>query len=162
MSISLIAALDQNSAIGKDGQMPWHLPDDLRHFKAWTTGKYVLMGHRTAEAIGKALPDRHNLVLSRHHEAPFAGQTTVRSLPEAQSIAGGTGLVVIGGGEVFRQTLPFALRMCLTWVDTSIEGADVFFPNVHFRDWVEMSRVHHKKDAEHAYAFDIVEYVRES
>ena len=161
MSISLIAALDNDSAIGKDGKMPWHLPDDLKHFKELTVGKYVLMGSRTALAIGKALPDRHNLVLSRRHEAPYEGQTTVRSLPEAQSIAGGTGLMVIGGGEVYRETLPFAMRMYLTWVDTTIAGADVFFPSVHFREWVEMSRVHHKKDADHAYAFDMVSYVRE-
>ncbi|HEX7338324.1 MAG TPA: dihydrofolate reductase [Rhodanobacteraceae bacterium] len=161
MSISLIAAIDNDSAIGKDGQMPWHLPDDLRHFKELTLGKYVLMGHKTAVAIGRVLPDRHNLVLSRRHDAPFAGQTTVRSLPEAQAIAGGTGLMVVGGGEVFRQTLPFALRLYLTWVDANIDGADAFFPNVNFHEWVEMSRVHHKKDAEHAYAFDIVEYVRE-
>ncbi len=161
MSISLIAALDNNSAIGKDGQLPWHLPDDLRRFKELTVGKYVLMGYRTALAIGKALPDRHNLVLSRRHDAPFAGQVTIRSLPEAQATAGGTGLIVIGGGEVYRQALPFAMRMHLTWVDASIPGADVFFPNVHFREWVEMSRVHHKKDAEHAYAFDMVDYIRE-
>ncbi|HET7267076.1 MAG TPA: dihydrofolate reductase [Oleiagrimonas sp.] len=161
MSISLIAALDNDSAIGKNGQMPWHLPDDLRHFKELTVGKHVLMGYRTAVAIGKALPDRHNLVLSRRHDAPFAGQTTVRSLPEAQALAGGTGLIVIGGGEIYRQTLPFAMRMYLTWVDASISGADVYFPNVHFREWVEMSRVHHKKDAEHPYAFDMVEYLRE-
>lgn len=161
MSISLIAALDHNSAIGKNQQMPWHLPDDLRRFKQLTVGNYVLMGYNTALAIGKALPDRHNLVLSRRHEAPFEGQVTVRTLPEAQSIAGGTGLLVIGGGEVYRQTLPFALRMHLTWVDVSVEGADVFFPNVHFREWVETSRVHHKKDARHAYAFDMVDYVRE-
>lgn len=161
MSISLIAALDNQSAIGRDGQIPWHLPDDLRHFKELTVDKYVLMGHRTALSIGKALPERHNLVLSRRHDAPFDGQITVRSLPEAQAVAGGTGLMVIGGGEVYHETMPFAQRMYLTWVDTTVEGADVFFPRVHFREWVEMSRVHHKKDAEHAHAFDMVSYVRE-
>lgn len=161
MSISLIAALDNDLAIGKDGQMPWHLPDDLKHFKELTLGKYVLMGYRTALAIGKALPDRHNLVLTRRHEAPFAGQTTVRSLPEAQSMTGGTGLIVIGGGEVYRETLPFAMRIYLTWVDTHVKGADVFFPRVQFREWVETSRVHHDKDERHAHAFDIVAYVRE-
>lgn len=161
MSISLIAALDHDSAIGKEGQMPWHLPDDLRRFKQLTIGKYVLMGYNTAVAIGKALPDRYNLVLSRRHEAPFPGQITIRSLPEAQQKAGGTGLMVIGGGDVYRQALPFAARMHLTWVDARIPGADVYFPEVHFREWVETSRVHHKKDATHAYAFDMVDYVRE-
>lgn len=161
MAISLIAALDNDTAIGKGGQMPWHLPDDLRHFKQLTMGKCVLMGYRTALSIGKALPGRTNLVLSRRHEAPFPGQDTVRSLAEARAIAGGTGLMVIGGGEVYREALPFARRLYLTWIDTHTEGADVFFPRVNFRDWVETSRVHHAKDDKHAYAFDFVEYVRE-
>lgn len=161
MSISLVAALDNDFAIGKGGQMPWHLPDDLQHFKALTTGKCVLMGYRTALAIGKRLPDRTNLVLSRRHEAPFAGQDTVRSLTEAQAIAGGTGLMVIGGGEVYHDALPYARRLYLTWVDTRTAGADVYFPRIDFSEWVETSRVHHPADARHAYAFDMVEYVRE-
>lgn len=161
MSISLIAALDNDTVIGKDGQMPWHLPDDLKRFKELTVGKHVLMGYNTAVSIGRALPDRTNLVLSRRHTAPFPGQETVRSIPEAQALAGGTGLMVIGGGEVYRETLPFALRMYLTWVDTHIEGGDVYFPRINFRDWVEVARVHHRKDDRHAHAFDMVEYVRE-
>ena len=161
MAISLVAALDNDFAIGKDGTMPWHLPDDLKHFKALTTGKYVLMGYKTAVAIGKALPGRTNLVLSRRHSAPFPGQDTVRSLAEAQAIAEGTGLMVIGGGEAYREALPFARRLYLTWVDTHVGGADVFFPRVNFREWVETSRQHHARDERHAHAFDIVEYVRE-
>lgn len=160
MSISLLAALDDNAAIGKAGEMPWHLPDDLKHFRELTTGKYVLMGYRTAITIGKALPDRHNLVLSRRHNAPYPGQQTVRSLPEAQDATGGTGLIVIGGGEVYRLALPLARRMYLTWVAGSIDGADVFFPSVNFHEWTETSRVHHAADARHAYAFDFVTYVR--
>lgn len=160
MAISLIAALDENFAIGRKGHLPWHLPDDLRRFKQLTVGKYVLMGYNTAVSIGKALPDRHNLVLSRRHDAPFPGQTTVRSIDEAQTMCGHTGLMVIGGGQVFREALPFAQRLYLTWVNAAVDGADVFFPGVHFSDWIEVSRVHHKKDAEHAYDFDMVEYVR--
>jgi dihydrofolate reductase len=106
MSISLIAALDNDTVIGKNGQMPWHLPDDLKRFKELTIGKHVLMGYNTAISIGRALPERTNLVLSRRHTAPFPGQETVRSIPEAQVLAGGTGLMVIGGGEVYRETLP--------------------------------------------------------
>ena len=161
MSISLIAALDNDSVIGKDGAMPWHLPDDLKRFKELTVGKYVLMGYNTAVSIGRALPDRTNLVLSRRHSAPFPGQETVRSLPEAQALAGGTGLMVIGGGEVYRETLPFAMRLYLTWVDTHVDGGNVFFPRVNFREWVEVSRQHHGRDDKHAFAFDMVEYVRE-
>ena len=162
MAISLIAALDENFAIGRKGQLPWHLPDDLRWFKQLTTGKYVLMGYNTAVSIGRALPDRTNLVLSRRHEAPFPGQVTVRSIDEAQARCDHTGLMVIGGGQVFREALPLARRLYLTWVSAAIDGADTFFPGVHFSEWTEVSRVHHKKDAEHAYDFDMVEYVRGS
>ncbi|RDJ00189.1 dihydrofolate reductase [Dyella solisilvae] len=160
MAISLIAALDENFAIGRKGQLPWHLPDDLRRFKQLTMGKFVLMGYHTAVSIGKALPDRTNLVLSRKHEAPFPGQITVRSLAEAQARAGGTGLMVIGGGQVYAEALPSAKRLYLTWVNAAVEGADTFFPGLHFSDWTEVSRVHHKKDADHAYDFDMVEYIR--
>lgn len=161
MSVSLIAALDHDHAIGKDGTMPWHLPDDLKRFKALTTGKVVLMGYRTALSIGRALPGRQNLVLSRRHDAPFPGQETVRSLDEALAIADGRALMVIGGGEVYRLALPLARRMFLTWVDQRVAAADTFFPRVRFGEWVEVSRVHHPADAKHACAFDFVEYVRE-
>ncbi|KRE88517.1 diacylglycerol kinase [Frateuria sp. Soil773] len=162
MAISLIAALDENFAIGRKGQLPWHLPDDLRWFKQLTLGKYVLMGYNTAVSVGRALPDRHNLVLSHKHEAPFPGQVTVRSLAEAQARAGGTGLMVIGGGQVYREALPSARRLYLTWVNAAVDGADTFFPGVHFDEWTEVSRTHHKHDAEHSYDFDMVEYIRNS
>ena len=160
MAVSLIAALDENFAIGRQGQLPWHLPDDLRWFKELTLGKYVLMGHTTAVAIGKPLPGRTNLVLSKRHEAPFAGQITVRSIEEARARADGTGLMVIGGGQVYAEALPVAQRLYLTWVNAAVDGADTFFPGVHFSDWTEVSRTHHKADAEHAYDFDMVEYIR--
>ncbi|MDE2315598.1 MAG: dihydrofolate reductase, partial [Xanthomonadaceae bacterium] len=122
MAISLIAALDENFAIGRKGQLPWHLPDDLRWFKQLTVGKYVLMGYNTAVSIGRALPDRTNLVLSLRHEAPFPGQVTVRSIDEAQARCDHTGLMVIGGGQVFREALPLARRLYLTWVSAAIDG----------------------------------------
>ena len=162
MAVSLIAALDENFAIGRKGQLPWHLPDDLRWFKELTIGKYVLMGYNTAVSVGRALPGRTNLVLTRKHEAPFPGQVTVRSLDEGVARADGTGLMVIGGGQVFREALPMARRLYLTWVSAAVDGADTFFPGVHFSDWTELSRSHHKKDADHAYDFDMVEYVRSS
>ena len=162
MAISLIAALDENSAIGRKGQLPWHLPDDLRWFKELTLGKFVLMGYNTAVSVGRALPGRTNLVLTRKHEAPFPGQVTVRSLEEGLARASGTGLMVIGGGEVYKAALPKAQRLYLTWVNAAVDGADTFFPGVHFSDWTELSRSHHKKDADHAYDFDMVEYVRSS
>ena len=110
MSVRLVAALDENFAIGKQGGLPWHLPDDLRYFKTLTMDKAVLMGRKTAESIGRALPGRVNYVLSRKGEAPFPGQVTVRSVSEAQASCGHTGLMVIGGGEVFREALPMHAR----------------------------------------------------
>jgi dihydrofolate reductase len=160
MAISLIAALDENFAIGRKGQLPWHLPDDLRWFKQLTVGKYVLMGYNTAISIGRTLPERENLVLSKRHEAPFPGQVTVRSIEEAQACSNGTGLMVIGGGKVFHDALPMAQRLYLTWVGAAVEGADTFFPGIHFADWTEVKRTHHKKDSEHSYDFDMVEYIR--
>lgn len=161
MAVSLIAALDENFAIGKQGALPWHLPADLAHFKHLTVGKYVLMGYKTAVAIGKALPDRENLVLSRRHEAPFPGQITVRSIHEAQATCDGTGLMVIGGGEIYREALPYAQRLYLTWVYGAVDGADTFFPGIDFKEWAEISRVHHAADATHAHPFDMVEYIRQ-
>ena len=162
MAISLIAALDENFAIGRGGRLPWHLPDDLRRFKRLTTGKRVLMGYNTALSIGRALPDRLNLVLTRRHDAPFPGQITVRSLDEAAGYDDSAGLMVIGGQMVFAEAAPLARNMYLTWVGAMIEGADTFFPNIPFSEWTELSRVHHPADTRHTCAFDMVEYLRKS
>lgn len=160
MAISLIAALDDNFAIGRGNTLPWHLPDDLRRFKQLTMGKRVVMGYNTALSIGRALPGRVNLVLTRRHEAPYPGQVTLRSFAEALGQDDSQDLVVIGGAMVFAEALPQAGRMYLTWVATTIEGADRYFPSVPFSEWTELSRVHHAADAKHAYRFDWVEYLR--
>jgi dihydrofolate reductase len=160
MAVHLVAALDENFAIGKQGGLPWNLPDDLRYFKTLTVGKSVLMGRKTAESIGRALPDRTNYVLSRKGEAPFPGQVTVRSVHEALASCNHAGLMVIGGGEVFREALPYARTLYLTWVYAAVDGADVFFPGIDFKEWSEVSRVHHAADKDHAFSFDMVEYIR--
>ena len=159
-NISLIAALDRNRAIGRAGAMPWHLPDDLRRFKALTLGKPVLMGRKTALAIGRALPGRRNLVLTRSGVAPFAGQETVASLDAAIAAVGAAELMVIGGGEVYALALPRATRLHMTRVDCAAENADAFFPAFDVNDWYETARTHHAADARHAFAFDFVDYVR--
>jgi len=159
MKISLIAALDRNHAIGREGAMPWHLPDDLKRFKALTLGKTVLMGRKTALAIGRALPGRVNLVLTRGEHAPFDGQRIVHSLDEAIAIAAGE-LAVIGGGEVYALALPRATDLHLTWVDTQAENADAHFPRFDSREWAETAREHHAVDAKHEFAMDFVDYRR--
>lgn len=158
--ITLIAALDRNRAIGRAGAMPWHLSDDLKRFKALTLGKPVLMGRKTALAVGRVLPGRPNLVLTRSHTAPFDGQSVVHSLDEAIARAGDVELCVIGGGEVYALALPHASRMHLTEIDTATPNADTFFPVFDRKEWRETAREHHAADAKHPLAFDFVDYVR--
>ena len=162
MHVSLIAALDRNFAIGRGNALPWHLPDDLRRFKALTLGKSVLMGRKTAESLGRALPKRRNLVMSRGGRVPFAGMQAVASLEEAIALAAGEAgeLCVIGGGEVYALALPRATQLHLTWVDTTVDQADAFFPRFDPTDWREVARVAHPADATHAHAFAFVDYVR--
>ncbi|WP_147652309.1 dihydrofolate reductase [Vulcaniibacterium gelatinicum] len=159
----LIAALDRNRAIGRGNALPWHLPDDLRRFKALTLGKPVLMGRRTAESLGRALPGRRNLVLTRAGAAPWPGMQPVASLAAALAAAADEGaaeLCVIGGGEVYALCLPHAARMHLTHVDTAIAGADAFFPAFDPAQWRVTAREAHPADARHAHAFECVDYVR--
>jgi len=160
VDISLIAALDRNYAIGRGGAMPWHLPEDLKRFKALTMGKPVLMGRKTALAIGRALPGRTNLVLTRSGEVPFAGQRAVASLDEAIATAGDEELMVIGGGEIYALALPRATRLHLTWIDTEAADADAHFPRLDPAEWHETSREAHSADARHEYAFTFVDYER--
>lgn len=162
MRISLIAAIDRNFAIGKGNALPWHLPDDLRRFKALTIGKPILMGRKTADSLGRALPKRRNLVLTRSGRAPFDGMQAVASLDDAIRIAtvDGDELCVIGGGEVYALALPRAHLMHLTCVDTVVEFADAHFPRFVLGQWRESARSAHAADAEHAFAFEYVDYRR--
>jgi dihydrofolate reductase len=162
MDIVLIAALDRAHAIGKGNALPWHLPDDLRRFKALTLGKPVLMGRKTAESLGRALPKRRNLVLTRSGRAPFAGMEVVPSLDAAMRTAADDAgeLCVIGGGDVFALALPLAARMHLTHLDMTVHGADAFFPRFDERLWRVHRRESHPTDAAHACAFEFVDYVR--
>lgn len=160
----LLAALDRNHAIGKDNALPWHLPDDLKRFKALTLGKPVLMGRKTAESLGRALPGRLNLVLTRSGKVPFEGMQAVASLDEARALsaqAGATELCVIGGAEVYALVLPLASVMHLTHVDTEVAGADAFFPAFDTGQWKVVQRTPHTADERHALAFEFADYRRE-
>jgi dihydrofolate reductase len=164
VDLHLIAALDRNRAIGRECALPWHLPDDLKRFKALTLGKPVLMGRKTAESLGRALPKRRNLVLTRSGRVPFEGMQAVSSIDEAQRIAaadGATELCVIGGGEVYALALPMATRMHLTHVDTVIDGCDAFFPAFDAAQWRVVAREAHAADVRHAFAFAFVDYERD-
>jgi dihydrofolate reductase len=158
--IALVAALDRDFAIGRDNRLPWHLPDDLKRFKSLTLGKPVLMGRKTAESLGRALPGRRNLVLTRSGRVPFDGMEASASLDEAVARAAGAELMVIGGGEIYALCLPFASRMHLTHVDTSVAGADAHFPRFQAAEWEVVAREAHAIDARHGFAFAFVDYRR--
>lgn len=165
MRIALIAALDRNRAIGRDNELPWRLSDDLKRFKALTLGKPVLMGRKTADSLGRALPGRLNLVLTRSGRVPFEGMHGVASVEQAMAIAASAGsaeLCVIGGAEIYALTLPQADRMYLTHVDTVVEAADAFFPAFDAEQWQPVAREPHPTDAKHAFAFEFVDYARQS
>ena len=156
MKITLIAALDETRAIGRAGQLPWRLPDDLKHFKALTLGKTVLMGRKTFDSIGRPLPQRRNLVLTRDSSFAAAGVEVVRDLQGALE----DDLMVIGGGEVYALALPMATTLELTLVRTVIADADAFFPAWDSADWLEVGREHHAVDERHMHAFDFVTFNR--
>ncbi len=163
MRISLIVAMDRNQAIGKGNELPWRLSDDLKRFKALTLGKPILMGRKTADSLGRALPGRSNLVLTRSGRVPFDGMRAVASVEEARRIALASGaeeLCVIGGAEIYALTLPLADRLHLTHVDTVVEDADAFFPAFDVDGWKVAARASHPADAKHAFAFEFLDYER--
>jgi len=150
--LSLLVAATDNGVIGRDNGMPWHLPDDLRHFKALTLGKPVLMGRRTYDSIGKPLAGRTNLVLSRAAGWAAAGVTVVHDLQAAiAAAAAAPELVVAGGAQVYALALPQAHRIYLTRIHAHIDG-DTRLPELDPAAWQETSRELHPADARHAHA----------
>lgn len=160
MTVSLVVAAAKNNVIGRGGELPWHLPDDLRHFKRLTTGKPIIMGRRTFESIGRPLPDRRNIIMTRDPDYAAAGCDVVSSVNDALDLAGdGTEVMVIGGGLVYRDFLPRADRIYLTRVQAEIEG-DTHFPEIDASEWQLVSSEHHAADEKHAYAFEMMVFER--
>jgi dihydrofolate reductase len=154
--VTLIVATDLRGVIGRDGGLPWHLPDDLRRFKALTLGKPIVMGRRTWDSIGRALPGRHNIVISRQPGFALEGATVVGSFPDALAAAGAVPeICVIGGAEVFRAALPLADTLELTLVEADVDG-DTYFPAVDDAEWIETAREPHAADERHAWPFTFV------
>lgn len=153
--ISIIVAVAENGVIGSDNRLPWHLPDDLKRFKALSLGKPIVMGRRTFDSIGRPLPGRTNIVISRQSGLALQGTRVVHSLDEALSAAGAVPeIVVIGGAEIFRQVLPRTNTIHLTRVQARVAG-DVCFPELDFA-WRESAVEHHAADERHQYAFSFV------
>jgi dihydrofolate reductase len=153
-AVALVAMAD-NGVIGRHNGLPWHLPDDLKRFKALTMGHALVMGRRTYDSIGRALPGRRNLVLTRNAQWRAAGCERVGSVEEARRRAGESTLFVIGGGEVFALCWPIVGRLELTEVHADVEG-DTKLTGFDRRDWREVSRERHAADARHAWPFDFV------
>jgi len=153
MTITVLAAVGANRAIGRDGDMPWHLPQDLAHFKATTMGHTMVMGRKTYEAIGRALPGRRTIVITRQRGWRAPGVEVAHSLADALALAGPTEVFVIGGGQVYQEAMPFADQMMLTEIEQSPE-ADVFFPEFELDHWHETARERHD-------GFAFVTYVRQ-
>ena len=160
MTISLVVAASSNNVIGRDGGLPWHLPDDLRQFKRLTTGKPVIMGRTTFESIGKPLPDRHNIVMTRDPDFAADGCDIVSSISEALDLVDESEeAMIIGGGQVYLDFLPLADRIYLTRVQADVEG-DTHFPDIDEAEWRLVSSEHHAADDEHRYAFDVMVFER--
>ena len=158
--VSLVIAMARNGVIGRDHALPWHLPEDLRRFKATTLGKPILMGRRTFESIGRALPGRTNLVLTRDPHWAAAGAVVVRSLAQALAAAADAPeLAVIGGAEIYRLALPLAERIYLTEVHADVVG-DTFFSGLEPAHWQEVERTEQGVDARHAYPLSFVVLTR--
>lgn len=140
MTISIIAAMGNNRVIGRSGALPWHIPEDLRRFRELTFGHTVIMGRRTFEAIGRPLPGRKNVIVTRQPSYSQEGAVIACSLDEAVKLSGPAGeIFVCGGGEIYRQALPLCTKIFLTVVDLDPEG-DTFFPLIPADDFREVSR----------------------
>ncbi|MCL1092497.1 type 3 dihydrofolate reductase [Shewanella kaireitica] len=153
MKIAMIAAMANNRVIGKDNKMPWHLPEDLRHFKALTLGKPVVMGRKTYESIGRPLPGRHNIVISRQADLNIEGVTTVTSFEDAKIAAGDCEeLIIMGGGQLYAELLEKSDILYLTEISLDVEG-DTYFPDWDDGSWLEVSRDVAKNDKQLEYSF---------
>lgn len=158
--IVLVAAVAENGVIGQGGVMPWHLPADLAHFKRVTWGHPILMGRRTFEAIGRALPGRRNIVLTRDPDFSAPGIETAASLERAlERIGEATQVMVIGGAELYRIALPLAQRIYLTRIHARPEG-DTFFPDLVPAQWCQVECKTHPTDKFHPYALSFIELRR--
>jgi dihydrofolate reductase len=156
-AIELVVAVSENDVIGRANQLPWRLPADLRHFKGLTLGHHILMGRKTYQSIGKALPGRTNWVLSGSGDFAPVDCKVVRSLQEAQCGVTGEGpLMVIGGAEIYRLCLPQAVRIHLTLVHTQITDGDTFFGAWRDPEWAESRRERHEADEKNAYAYSFL------
>jgi len=160
MIISLIAAMDRNRVIGNNNQLPWYLPADLKHFKAITLNKPIIMGRKTYDSIGKPLPKRRNIVISHQQQLRIPGCEVFSSLDAALQVVGSNEEVMIIGGEsLFRMSLSQAHRLYLTIIDHEFKG-DIVFPEWDENEWTIKSSISHKPDEKNKYSYNFIELER--
>lgn len=159
--VTIIAAMARNRAIGLDGEMPWHLPAELKHFKESTIGKPIVMGRKTWESIGRVLPGRQNIVITRNPSFQAPGCTLARSLDQAMDLALGEEVMIIGGGQLYQLAMAVADRMILTRVDCE-PGADTWFPEWQPQDWQQTSIRNESANEQNPHAYQVIEWVRKT
>jgi len=159
MIISLIAAMGKNRTIGKNGKLPWNMPSDLKYFRDKTKGKTVVMGRKTYDSIGRPMPDRTNIIITRDQDYKTEGCIVVHSveeaIKEAEKINANQELMIIGGSQIYKEFLSKANRIYLTIIEGEFEG-DTFFPEYDVTQWKEVSYEEHERDAENPYNYRFV------
>ncbi|OIP51897.1 MAG: diacylglycerol kinase [Flavobacteriaceae bacterium CG2_30_34_30] len=158
--ITIIAAAAENNALGKDNDLVWHLPDDFKRFKQLTTGHHIIMGRKTFETFPKPLPNRIHVVVTRNKNYKKAGIVVVHSIKEALEIAKKDDQpCIIGGGEIYKQSLAYTEKIELTRIHTTVE-ADTFFPEIDEKEWQLVKKEYHPKDEKHEFEFTYLTYLR--
>ena len=165
MIISAIVGIGKNKVIGKNNDMPWHLPADLKYFKRTTSGHHIIMGRKNYEAIGRPLPKRTNIIITRNTNYQADGCIIVNSITDALAVAKANGdeeAFIIGGGQIYWLSLPMLDRLYITEIDVEVPDGDVFFPEVDFTEWKLVSSDAHQKNDKnkHDYTFKIYDRIK--
>ena len=159
--ITIIAAMARNRAIGLDGDMPWHLPGELKHFKNATMGKPIVMGRKTWESIGRALPGRQNIVVTRNRQFKADVCDIAASLDEAIQLAREPEVMIMGGGQLYELAMPFTDRLIVTLVDCEPEG-DTWFPDWRIEEWRQVADRSEQADERNPFAYQVLELIRKN
>ena len=155
MIVSIIVAIGENNAIGKNNQLLWHMPNDLRHFKNTTAGRTIIMGRKTFDSVGKPLPKRRNIVVTRQ-DITIPGCEVVKSIEDGLALCKGEDEVFIGGGaEIYRLAIPLTNRIYLTIIHQNFD-ADTFFPEIDYKQWKETAREDYQPDEKNPYPYSFI------
>ncbi len=163
MIISSIVATSENNVIGLDNDLPWHLPNDLKYFKKRTSGHTIIMGRNTYESIGRPLPNRENIIITRNPDYKVEGARTFHSLESAVEYCESKAMdevFFIGGAQIYTECIPWSNKLYITHVHCKIEGGTAFFPEVDWDDWEEQEKELHKKDEKNEFDHTFAVYTR--